>query len=181
MTDQFYQEIKKEYLDNIVSMMISKGSMPAHLAIFGVHKDKSLEIEEGIIHLEIPPWVLNSELKKDLFVNHMIPDMAHKIREIITPHGVAWASEAYLRTAPSDEDFPENWKDLPIQKEVLIVSMEFEHTTETLLYEIVRNGQQVTKTGELVDRIELREMDDLKSPEMVKGRFTGLYKKFKGE
>lgn len=181
MTDQSYQEIKKTYLDNITRMMTDTGGMPAHIAVFGVHKDEFLKVREAIIHIQIPGEVLKSDRGKDLFFDKVLPGIASKIREVITPHGVAWTSEAYMRTASKDEEIPENWKDLPIQKEVLIVNMEFEHINETLLYEIVRDGQQVTEDGDLVDHIVLREMEDMKSPEMVSGRFTGLYQKFKAE
>lgn len=179
MTDQSYQELKKTYLDNITRMMTDMGGMPPHIAIFGVHKDESIDVRDAIIHIEIPSSIMKSDRGKDLFLDKMIPGIATKIRDKITPHGVAWTSEAYLRTAPIDGEVPENWKDLPIQKEVLIINMEFEHVTETLIYEIVRDGQQVTEDGDLVDQIKLQEIEGMKSPEMVSGRFTGLYQKFK--
>lgn len=178
MTEQAYQETKKAYLDIITRMMTDTGGMSPHIAVFGVHTDDSLEITEGIIHIEIPNEFMNSNTGKSLFMDQMIPQIASKVRKLIIPHGIAWTSEAYLRTGSEDYK-QENWKDIPIEKEVLLVNMEFDHITEILMYEIIRDGHQVTETGNLVDHIELREMTGIKSPEMVSGRLAGLYEKFK--
>ena len=108
----------------------------------------------------------------------MLPEIASSLKESFITTGVAWASEAWLRSSHIDDKQPENWKDMPIKKEVLMVSMESAFGNETSVYEIVRNGMKVTEEG-LSDTIELIKDEELSGENLnFEGRFTGLYKKF---
>ena len=54
-----------------------------------------------------------------------------------------------------------------------------------IIYDINRDGKDVTPDGEIIDHIELIEQEEMKalnaegSKKEQTGRFTGLYKKFK--
>lgn len=178
MTEEKYQELKEEYVGNIKQFMTDIGSIFPHITVFGNHKDEE-ENKDAIVHIQVPEEFMKSEQMKETFVQDVVPKIADKIREKFIPYGVAWTSEAWVRTAQKDQVVPDNWKELPIEKEVLLVSMEFIHKKETIIYEIKRNGKQVNEEGELVDHIDLVE-ETMSGAEQMTGRFTGLLEKFKG-
>lgn len=176
MTEEKYQEIKADYISNIKRVMCELGNMLPHISVFGAHKDEDEE-KDAIVHIEVPTEFMRSEEMKESFVEEVIPAVAKKVREKFIPYGIAWTSEAWVRTATKEEGVPDDWKELPIEKEILMVSMEFSHKKEMIVYEIKRSGKQVNEDGELVDHIDLIEenMSDIQS---WGGRFTGLLEKF---
>lgn len=178
MTDQIYQNLKNQYIVNITESLVETGEFPTQISVFGTHRSEEMKDVDGVIHIPIPSEFMKSGEQKDLFMTKMLPQIAEKVKEFIIPCGIAWASEAWLRTLSKDSEVPENWKEIPIEKEVLIVNLDFGEITEMLMYEIMRKGKQVNSSGILVDHIELKEAPVMTSGEAVGGRFTGLYKKF---
>lgn len=176
MTQEKYEEIKKGYLENIKAYMLSVGGLFPHVTVFGSHKDGNEK--DAIIHIPIPDEFLKSEETKDKFIDVVLPDVAETVKERFIPYGVGWASEAWVRSTNKDEKVPDNWKDLPIQKEVLFINLQFENKTEAIVYEIKRLGKQVNEDGDLVDHIELIEDMSLTGIENMSGRFLGLLEKF---
>ena len=177
MTEEKYQELKEEYVGNIKKFMTDLGSMFPHISVFGDHKDE--EKKDAIVHIQVPEEFMKSEQMKETFVRDVVPKIAEKIREKFIPYGVAWTSEAWVRTAQKDQGVPDNWKELPIEKEILLVNMEFTHKKEMVIYEIKRNGKQVNENGDLVDHIDLIE-ETMSGAEKMSGRFTGLLEIFRG-
>lgn len=178
MTEEKYQELKEEYVGNIKQFLTDVGSIFPHISVFGNHKDEEKD-KDAIVHIQVPEEFMRSEVMKETFVQDVIPKIAEKIREKFVPYGVAWTSEAWVRTATKDQAVPENWKELPIEKEILLVSMEFTHKKEFIVYEIKRNGKQVNEDGDLVDQIDLIQ-EDFSGADGMTGRFTGLLEKFTG-
>jgi len=176
MTEEKYKEIKEGYLANIKRYMLSVGGLFPHVTVFGAHKDGT--DKDAIIHIPIPDEFLKSEYMKDKFVDEVLPDVAKTVNEKFIPYGVGWASEAWVRSAPKDDKVPDNWKDLPIKKEVLFINLEFEHKKESIVYEIKRLGKQVNEEGDLVDHIDLLEDESMSGAEGMSGRFSGLLEKF---
>lgn len=176
MTEEKYQELKEEYIGNIKQFMTDMGSIFPHISVFANHKDDE-EKKDAIVHIQVPEEFMRSEQMKETFVQDVIPEIAKKIREKFIPYGVAWTSEAWVRTATKDEAVPNNWKDLPIDKEILMVSMEFVHKKEFIIFDIKRNGKQVNEDGDLVDHVDLLEQD-FSGADGMSGRFTGLLEKF---
>lgn len=185
MTNEEFEELKTSYIENIKKYMVDSGGLFSHLSIFGEHK----EPEDGqpvtaIIHVPIDPRFLKSDQTKDVFIDEVVPELAKVINEKFFIKGVGWASEAWLRTASKDQTIT-NWKDLPIKKEVLIVTIETEFKDDMIIYDINRTGKDVTSDGDIIDHIELIEQEDMKNlnassgKKEQTGRFTGLYKKFK--
>lgn len=185
MTNEEFEELKTSYIENIKKYMVDSGGLFSHLSIFGEHK----EPEDGqpvtaIIHVPIDPRFLKSDDTKDVFIDEVVPELAKVINEKFFIKGVGWASEAWLRTAGKDQSVS-NWKDLPIKKEVLIVTIETEFKDDMIIYDINRTGKDVTPDGEIIDHIELIEQEEMKAlnastgKKEQTGRFTGLYKKFK--
>jgi hypothetical protein len=176
MTEEKYEEIKKGYLDNIKRYMLSVGDLFPHVTVFGAHKDGN--DKDAIIHIPIPDEFLKSEDMKDKFVDVVLPGIADSIHEKFIPYGVGWATEAWVRTSPKDDKLPDNWKDLPIKREVLFINLEFKHKTEAIVYDIKRMGKQVNEEGDLVDHIDLIEDQTMSGADSISGRFSGLLSKF---
>ena len=181
MTEEQYIELKDRYLTNIKKYMTEEGGLFSHISVFAEkieHNKDDDESRHAIIHIPLPEKIANSDAGKELFVTKILPEIANTLKEEFTAIGVAWASEAWLRSSHIDDKQPENWKDMPIKKEVLMVSMESAYGNETSVYEIVRNGMKVTEDG-LSDSIELIKDEELSGENLkFEGRFTGLYKKF---
>lgn len=175
MTEEKYQELKTQYVSNIKNFMSEMGNVFPHISIFGNHKDEN-ETKDAIIHIEIPDILMSSEHRKELFVQQVLPSIAKEINEKFIPYGVAWTSEAWVRES-GPGDVPENWKDIPIKKEILLISLEFTHKKEALIYEIKRLGKQVNEEGNLIDKIDLLE-EEVSITEPLQGRFSGLLEKF---
>jgi hypothetical protein len=175
MTEERYNDIKEGYINNIKRFIVEVGDIFPHVTVFGLHKDD--QTKNAIIHIPIDDEFMKSEERKETFINDVVPEVARKIKEQFIPEGVAWTSEAWLRESPVDKGIPNDWKELPVKKEVLFINMEFEHKKEMIVYEIKRLGKQVTEDGEIVDQVELIEQDFSKG-ESSGGRLTGLYEKF---
>lgn len=176
MTEEKYEELKEDYIGNIKRVMTELSYILPHISVFGVHKDEE-ESKDAIVHIQVPDEFMKSEQMKESFVEEVIPKIADKIREKFIPYGVAWTSEAWVRTATKEQGVPDNWKELPIEKEILMVNMEFTYKKELIVYEIKRTGKQVNEDGDLVDHIDLIKQD-FSAAEQMTGRFTGLLEKF---
>ena len=181
MTEEQYIELKDRYLTNIKRYMTEEGGLFSHICVFAEkieYNEDDDESRNAIIHIPLPEKIANSDQGKELFVTKMLPEIANSLKESFITTGVAWASEAWLRSSHIDDEQPENWKDMPIKKEVLMVSMESAFGNETNVYEIVRNGMKVTEDG-LSDTIELIKDEKLSGNDLpLQGRFAGLYQKF---
>jgi len=182
MTEEKYIELKDTYLKNIKRYMTEEGGLFSHISVFAekleCNEDDDEASKNAIIHIPLPDKIANSDEGKEYFVTKMLPEIASSLKESFVTTGVAWASEAWLRSSHIDDKQPENWKDMPIKKEVLMISMESAFGNETSVYEIVRSGMKVTEEG-LSDTIELIKDEELSGENLnFEGRFTGLYKKF---
>ena len=181
MTLKEHQKLAKTYIENIKRYMQEAGGLFPHLTIFA-KKLETTAYDEGhsLIHIPIPPKYIESDENKDLLVEDILPTIFDKLKESFTPYGVAWASEAWMRIAKNEEEFKKGYKDLPIKKEVLMVTIETDHKSESIIYDINRTGQQINSDGELTDKISLRKSKELNSPTATtSGRFVGLYSKLK--
>jgi len=178
MTQEQYIDLKNNYIEHLTSMMSEIGSIPAHITVFADHLDPEDSVKPALVHIAIPPEYMESEDSKDEFVDEKLPIAFKAMKKKFKPFCITWAAEAWVRIASKDSDI-ENWKAIPIKKEVVIVSMETEDTTETIIYNIHRNGKQVTKDGDIVDNVTLELDEDLNQGGAAGGRFTGLFRTFK--
>jgi hypothetical protein len=178
MTDEQYLEMKDEYVDNMKSILLRAGNIQPTITILGDHRKEN---KPAIIHIPLPEKIANSDEGKQMFVDEMIPELSIKVKERFDVKAVAFASEAWMRTAEKDEFDPEvdNYKKLPIKKEILIITIDDGKNTFCNIFEIKRDGKSVTPEGDLIDIIELEHLPDLESPYSASGgRFGDLYKKF---
>jgi hypothetical protein len=179
MTEEEYTKVKELYIENVKEIMLDQGGLFPHLTIFADHKvSEGDEPRTAIIHVPIPEEYMVDDENKDEFVNEVMPDIYKTVKKKFIPYGIGWASEAWMRVADKDFDINVfNYKDLPIKKEVLLVSIEMDDNSNTFIYEIKRNGSQVNSEGKLTDKIDLLELEDMSSLKSSGGRFSGLYKK----
>jgi uncharacterized membrane protein YvbJ len=179
MTENEFNDMKDGYIKLVKGLLVETGGLEPSITILGTHK---VDQTNAIVHVPIPGKYMKSEDMKDQFVDVVIPEISEQINKKFEIKAVAWASEAWVRTLDKDKTDPtqalRNWKELPIQMEVLIVTIESADKNETIIMEISRKGKQVNEDGELVDAIELTEHPEYKQGVTGEGRFTGLYKKF---
>jgi hypothetical protein len=178
MTDEQFIEMKDEYLDNMKSILLRAGNIQPTITILGDHRKEN---KPAIIHIPLPEKIANSDEGKQMFVDEMIPELSIKVQERFDVKAVAFASEAWMRTAEKDEFDPEvdNYKKLPIKKEILIITIDDGKETFCNIFEIKRDGKSVTPEGDLIDIIELEKLPDLEAPYSASGgRFGKLYQKF---
>ena len=181
MTEEQYIDLKDNYIEHLTKMMSSQGEIYPHITVFADHIDPKDSEKPAVIHMLIPPEHMESEDAKDEFVNEKLPPVFKEMKQRWKPYCISWAAEAWVRTVSKDFDMEkENWKAIPIKKEVVIISMETEDSSETIIYNIHREGKQGTEDGDLVDRIRLELDEDLKGVgASAGGRFTGLFRTFK--
>jgi hypothetical protein len=178
MTEEQFIEIKAEYFENIKRMLLELGNIQPTVTVIGNHIKEN---KPAIVHIPLPAELVNSDDGKQIFVDKMIPDISKKIHEKFTINAVCFASEAWMRTADKDEYNPEtdNYKDLPISKEILIISIDGKEGSKSDIYEIKRDGKSINTEGDLIDTIELEPLPELgENYDTSTGRFSNLYKKF---
>lgn len=184
MTNEQYLTLKEEYVNHIKTFVTQSGGLLPHLTVFADLKEPKDKEEEkpAIIHIPIPSEYMEDDAGKDKFIKKVAPDLFKAINKEFIPNSIAWASEAWLREADKDFDIKnEDWKKLPIKKEVIILTIESENKTEAILFTVKREGKQVNSDGELIDNIVLTEDENqLGDAGPIGGRFTGLFKKLKG-
>jgi len=182
MTDEQYEELKKDYINHIKEYVTDNGGLFPHLTVFAdVKKPKEGEEDKpAIIHIPIPDEWMQSDEMKDKFVDNVIPDVFKDINAEFIPHGIGWAAEAWMRVADKNFDPSKgDWKKIPIRKEVIMISIESDRPSESIIYEIKREGKQVNSDGNLVDVIKLEQQFKDEIAPSTGGRFTGLFKKLK--
>lgn len=174
MTEQEHVELIDSYIENIKTFIVEAGGLFPHLTIFADNKDPEKEEKKALIHIPIPDTYMESDAEKDSLVDEIFPFIYEKVKERFTPYGIAWASEAWMRVV-TQKDIA-RYKEMPPQKEVVIISIDTECKCETIIYELKRNGQCINQEGDLIDQIIL---DKLEQSTGVSGRFVGLYQKLK--
>jgi hypothetical protein len=185
MTKEQYHDLQDDYIQHILEYVKDNGNLFPHISIFAdIIDPKEEEMDKpALIHIPIDDEYMKDEDSKDEFVDEVLPKVFKELKKRFIPHGIAWAAEAWMRVV--DKNFnpsKDNWKSIPVRKEVIMISIESEDGNEFFMYEIKRSGKQVNSDGEFVDIVELERFNDeviKKSPEQITGRFTGLFKKFK--
>lgn len=178
LTDEKYSEVQEIYVENLKEMLKHDGGLYPHLTIFGNHIETEDDNKTAIVHVPIPGEFMINDETKDEFVNDVMPVVFKSIKEKFIPYGIAWASEAWIRIPTPDFDInKDNYKQLPIKKEVLIITMETETKSDLIIYEMKRKGTQVNNSGEFTHRIELIHLEEMNAAKNIGGRFSGLYKK----
>lgn len=183
MTPEDFEELKEEYLDHIKSQLSEEGGLIPHFTVFAdmLEKDEDSDDDrKAVIHLMVPSDLIDTDEGKDIIVEEILPKMMTKIKSKFIVHGIAWASEAWMRIADKDFDVTkQDFRSIKTKKEVLFVSIETKDASEAFVYEIKRAGKQVNADGDLVDKVDLIEMPDIKDLSSSEGRLSGLFKKLK--
>jgi len=176
MTDIEYNKVKESYIRHVQSYMKDVGNLFPHITIFANHKDANVDDKPAVIHIPIPDEFMENDETKDTFVNDILPEVFKTVKDDFIPYSVAWGSEAWVRSIDKDEKMPDDYKSIPIKKEVLFVSIESKDKQETIIYDIKRDGKQVNSDGSITDVIQLTEAQESGMVNATEGRFSGLFK-----
>jgi hypothetical protein len=183
MTDEQYQNLQEDYINHILEYVKESGNLFPHISVFAdiiKPKNESEKDKPALIHIPIDDEYMKDDESKDRFVDGILPDVFKDLKEKFAPKAIGWAAEAWMRVIDKKNFNPEkdNWKAIPVRKEVIMINIETENKQECFLYEIKRLGKQVNSDGEMTDIIELNKLDDLSNHESMAGRFSGLFQKF---
>jgi len=182
MTQDQFNTLKEDFITNIREYVTENGSIFPHISIFADVRNPSTEEENipALIHIPIPDELMMDDEGKDKFVNKVFPKIAEEVKKKFVPTALAWTAEAWVRTMDKNKDLEKtNWKELPIEKEVVIITIESNDDKKCVIYDIIRNGKQITPEGDMVDKVELIEAKNLAHPDGIGGRFSGLFAKLK--
>jgi hypothetical protein len=180
MTPEKFTEVKEAYIEHLIEMISETGGLFPHITIFADLKNPT-ELDQdkpAVIHIPIPDKYMKNDDAKDEFVDELLPEISKRINEQFIPYGIAWSSEAWMRVIEKDQKMPDNYKDLPVKKEIVIVTVETELNEEAVIYEIKRQGKSVNSDGDLIDNVKLEKIET-DQPDSFGGRFSGLLKKLK--
>jgi hypothetical protein len=181
MTEQ-YNTVKEEYVDSLKEMFTMMGSIPAQISLIGKKENEEKVI---IIHIPLTAEILESDRTKINFLNKIFPEVIAEANKICTINYVVWAAEAWVRTVDketTDEDDLKNWREIPIDKEALVVIFEGKDFKQTQIFDIKRLGKEVNEKGNLVSKIELELDEELSQANSFidtnsAGIFNNLYKR----
>jgi hypothetical protein len=174
-----YNNVIDNYIKLLKEIFIETGSLLPSITVIGTEKTNQ---QNAVIKIIIDNKYLASEDMKDKFMTDVIPDASKDINKRFDVHAVLWAAEAWVRTLKKTDDDNidpfANWKDIPIEKEILLISIESNNRNETIVFDIIRKRKLVNEDGELVDELELKECLEYSDGAFSMGRFKGLYEKF---
>jgi hypothetical protein len=180
MTNEQFDVLKEEFISNIKSYVTECGGIFPHISVFAdIKNPKEGEDKPALIHIPIPDEYMENDESKDIFVDEIFPKIATELKNRFTPTALAWTAEAWVRTMNKDGKMPDDYKTLPVQKEVIIITIESDTNKECVIYDIIRSGKQITSDGDMVDIVELVESENLRHPDGLGGRFAGLFSKLK--
>lgn len=177
-TENEYQDIKTKFLDTMISGTKVAGGLPPHITLFGVPKDPIDGEKNALVYLPLKDEDMVSEEAKEIFVKAKLPAIAQKVKEKFTVYALAYCSEAWLREVKPTDKIPDDYRDLPVKKEVIFVNIERPDKTDSLIYEMKRSGHKVTPDGKLVSDLDIVLVDEQLEATSLGGRFTGLIKHF---
>ena len=165
-----------QYLESLHKFFLDRGEYMAQITIFATSKDGQLIIMPMIL----PPQVMQDDQAKDRFIQHELPKIARATVKHLKVEAVLFGTEAWIREAANEEVEKigrENYRQLPITGEVVIIYVQHEEDEKCHVYDIHRVGKKVNEDGDLFDEVTLTVNDKL-TGNMQGGRFAGLYKIF---
>ena len=182
MNKEDYNELKAVYLEHVIEFITDTGGLFPNLTLFAYQKERD---EEGkpqfaIIHIPVPDAYLEDDDSKDEFIDNLLPSIYKTIKEKFNPFGMSWASETWGGKI-SLEEFSKikNVDEVKITDKLLVISIETDDFDETIVYNLYTDGLSISKTGDLINTIKIKENVTLSKPIEKGGKFIGLYKKLK--
>lgn len=183
--EQAIADFKQSSIERMKMLTVEQGGLQPMIIIFAEETTEE-KTSYGEIVIPVPQQFFQAgEDGKDILVD-LLPHLFNKVcvdnnRELV-PLCLAWASEAWLRKAPKNEngstEVPENWKELP-KTEVMMMFTEDEVGAEIQVLEMKRDGTKVDAEGNMIDNISLEEIEGLTKQDRIEGRFTKVFQKIK--
>lgn len=181
--------LKNDYIDFIKTTIQETGGLYPSFTVFSEIKDEvdGDNPKIGLIHIPVPGKFIDDADSKDELVEQVLPEISKTIKKNFIPYALAWASEVWVRRV-SKEEAEKHGNDLEKlvesakKVEAIFINIESEDENNIYVYEIIRDGKQITNDGDLVDQIQLVESDDLTQSvdkKAIQGRFANLFHLFK--
>lgn len=179
MSSEEYQELIEDYVDRITSFLKEEGGINPHIAFFAEKKEPD---EDGrttaIVHLDIPNFD-KVEFDQETFLSDVLPQIFSQIKHDFKVKAIAFTAEAFVRVAPKEFDHEkEDFRKIPIDKEILFISLETEDKTELIIFDIHKDGQVINEDGKLIDKIELVRETVASVGEPSMGAYNNLWQKY---
>jgi hypothetical protein len=174
------EEFKKDHIEHVLNYIKESGGIFPHLTVLADMKDPQNEDEEkpAIIHIPIPNEYMESGLRKQIFVDEVVPKIFDEIKSRFIGRAVVFTSEAWMRSSQKEDISDFEYEALP-KKEILLITIDTEEGSEFLNYEIIREGKQVNSDGDFTDKVRLEKMESLNEMKALQGRFSNLFTKLK--
>ena len=186
MEAEDYKKRKEDYLAEVKNQLLELGDLHPQVTLFVDKTLDTTEVVPGSVLIPIPQEIMDSEEGKDYFLEVLIPEITKNLNESgMVIKGVCWAAEAYMRKAEKNSEAMRmvedgTWKELPIQKEVLIITLQTDEQNEAVVFEIKRDGSLINSSGDMIDNIELLPEPELsEGARLAGGIFSNLYPLFK--
>lgn len=182
------ETLKNDYIDFIKTTIQETGGLHPSFTVFCQIKMESEEDKPkmGLIHIPIPGKFIESDDSKDELVNEVLPQISKTVKKDFIPYALAWASEVWISRVDKKKvkeiDDISKLAEAAKKVEAIFINIESEEENMVYVYEIIREGKQITTDGDLVDKIELKEATDLSQSSnegTVGGRFANLFHLFK--
>lgn len=184
MESEDFLQLKKVYIDEIKRNILQEGHIVPTVTIFGLDstkKDKNKK--NSILHIPIPDEYLHTEPGKDKFIEEVLPKVIREIEKRWEPVAIAWSAELWMREvdlkkrpAPTTV---EEMEAIPITADVLVISIESEHTKECNIYKVIHNEMSVAEDGSFNGgEVTLEVLKDISDQAgTFSGRFSKLFEK----
>lgn len=178
MTDKIYQELKQDHVKHVLKMVEKTGSVYPHITIIC---ERDGEEKPTVIHIPIPGEFMQNDETKEQLVEQVFPEIKEELKKKkFTVVAICFASEIWIReSSPEEYKEIEDYHDIPVNDEGIIISIEDEKENTTYCYKIVKESMSVGEEG-LNGKVRVEEFH---KPIIIpqgtgNGRFANLYSEF---
>lgn len=160
--------LTEDYIDFIKTTIQETGDLYPSFTLFTEIKDKHHEFNEpklGLIHIPIPSNFMHDADSKDELINELLPEISKTIKNDFIPYALACSTIESAKNV-----------------EFIFMNIESDDENNIYIYKILKVGVGVNKDGDLVDKIEVTEANDLiknAEKQAIAGRFANLFHLFK--
>ena len=179
MEDSKLETVIDNYLESVCSDIKEMGGLNPQISFIADHIDPD-EDTYAIVHVPIPPELMKTDESKEFLLSNVLPKIIEKAQEKFVIMGVCFSSEAWVRKTVDKSNLPDNWKDLPIEKEIVIITVQTQKLDLTKIYDIDRTGKVINEEGDLIDDITLTLNTDMSNDDKSSsgGVFSNLYHRY---
>jgi len=178
MTNEVYQDLKQNHINHVLKMVGKTGGVYPHVTILC---ERDGEEKPTVVHIPIPAKFMQNDETKDQLINIVFPEILEELKtKKLIVKAVCFASEIWIRrSTPEEYEEVEDYHDIPVDDEGIIIIIDDEIESTTYSYKLVREQMSVGDEG-LQGKVTVEEMEKPKVlPQgQAQGRFANLYSHF---